>query len=56
MSGLRPAADDDPGDDSEAHHLRATIRYSPKCVEYEFCELRLYSVLRSWSMGDATCG
>jgi len=32
MSGLCPD-DDDPGDDSEAHHLRATIRYSPKCVE-----------------------
>jgi hypothetical protein len=26
------------------------LHYSPECVEEEFCELRLYGVLGSWSV------
>jgi hypothetical protein len=35
------------GQTSQARLSGGALRYSPECVEEEFCELRLYGVLRS---------
>ena len=31
----------------ENHRERLNLTYSPECLEDEFCEIRLYGVLRS---------